>query len=166
MLIRAATEKEFEAIKKQRLSSYKPYSGIISPEHWEFLRGTLSTKSDQKPGVKIFVAEIDGEIAGSVVLFPSAVNAYDWHPEITEYPEIRMLAVDPKHRNQGIGKALVNQCIKTSKDSNYQFIGIHTGSFMEEAIKLYEGMGFERVPTRDFTPLNDGITVKAFKLNI
>ncbi|WP_256243316.1 hypothetical protein [Bacillus sp. V3B] len=37
---------------------------------------------------------------------------------------------------------------------------------MESAIKLYERLGFERLPQFDFEPANDGIIVKAFRLTI
>jgi len=37
---------------------------------------------------------------------------------------------------------------------------------MKNAIALYEKMGFERVASLDFTPLDDGIVVKAFRLDI
>lgn len=37
---------------------------------------------------------------------------------------------------------------------------------MKNAIRLYEMMGFERVPELDFIPANDGIVVKAYRYSI
>jgi hypothetical protein len=35
---------------------------------------------------------------------------------------------------------------------------------MKDAVRLYEGLGFIRVPENDFVPLEDGILVKAYRL--
>jgi len=37
---------------------------------------------------------------------------------------------------------------------------------MEDAIKLYEHLGFARLPQFDFEPANDGIIVKAFRTSL
>lgn len=166
MFIRKAAENETETIRNMRLSSYAQYKNDISQEHWDILKGTLTSNGDQQAGVDIFVAEIDGRIAGSVVLFPSKSKAYEWDTEAIEYPEIRMLAVSADERSKGIGKALVQQCIDNARQKKYKFIGLHTGSFMKDAISLYEKIGFERVPELDFVPLDDGIIVKAFRFDL
>lgn len=83
-----------------------------------------------------------------------------------EYPEIRMLAVGSEFRGNGVGKALVQHCIEVSKEQGEKRIGLHTGNFMESAMKLYESIGFERVPTLDFEPLDDGIIVFAYQLGL
>ncbi|MDN7242607.1 GNAT family N-acetyltransferase [Planococcus sp. N028] len=153
-------------IRKQRIASYKQFKNLISPEHWSMLQGTLSAESDKRPDVNLFVAEKDGHIAGSIVLFPSKAKAYEWDSSVLEYPEIRMLAVDSKFRGNGVGKALVYYCIDVAKEQGEKRIGLHTGSFMSDAMKLYESIGFERMPELDFEPLNDGIIVQAYQLAI
>ena len=45
-------------------------------------------------------------------------------------------------------------------------MGLHTADFMENAIKLYTHLGFERLPQFDFEPTNDGIIVKAFRITL
>ncbi|WP_033542953.1 GNAT family N-acetyltransferase [Planococcus sp. CAU13] len=166
MLIRKADNNETETIKNMRLSSYAQYKNDISLEHWDMLQGTLTSNGDQQTGTEIFVAEIDGRIAGSAVLFPSESKAYEWDTETIKYPEIRMLAVNPDYRSKGVGRALVRHCIDSARQQQYKFVGLHTGSFMKDAISLYEKMGFKRVPELDFVPFNDGITVKAFRYDI
>ena len=166
MLIREAKRNEFQLLKKQRLDSYLPYQEKLSQKHWKLLEANLASDNDQQPGIEVFVAEIGGEIAGSVMLFPAESKAYEWKTDTLEYPEIRLLAVSPDFRSRGVGKALVEHCIDISKIRKQKFVGLHTGSFMLNAIALYEKMGFERVPALDFTPLDDGIVVKAFRLNL
>lgn len=166
MLIREAKKNEFYLLKQQRLSSYKPYEEELSPKHWGMLKANVSSDTDQQPGAEVFIAEINGQIAGSVVLFPAGSNAYEWSTEMLDYPEIRLLAVSTDFRSQGVGKALVEHCIDICKIRKQKMIGLHTGSFMKHAIDLYEKMGFERVASLDFIPLDDGIVVKAFRLDI
>lgn len=166
MLIREAKKNEFYILKEQRLESYLPYEKELSPKHWEMLRANVAATNDQQDGAEVFVAEISGHIAGSVVLYPVDSKAYEWDSKTIEYPEIRLLAVSPDFRSQGVGKALVEHCIDICKIRKQKFVGLHTGSFMKNAIALYEKMGFERIASLDFTPLDDGIIVKAFRLDI
>ncbi|WP_298826066.1 GNAT family N-acetyltransferase [uncultured Planococcus sp.] len=166
MLIREAKKNEFYILKEQRLESYRPYEAELSPEHWEMLKANLASTNDQQDVAEVFVAEIDGHIAGSVVLFPAESKAYEWNSMAIEHPEIRLLAVSPDFRSLGVGKALVEHCIDICKIRKQSFVGLHTGSFMKNAIALYKKMGFERIESLDIMPLDDGIVVKAFRLDI
>ena len=157
---------EIETVRKLRLESYQEYEQFVSSEHWAVLKNTLISENDLKHNAKIYIAELDGQIAGSVVLFPASIQAYDWNENIQDYPEVRMLSVNPMIRGKGIGGALVEHCIKVSKEENNSHIGLHTASFMKKAILLYESKGFERVPELDLEPMNDGIIIKAFIMDL
>ncbi|MFD0049012.1 GNAT family N-acetyltransferase [Actinomycetes bacterium NPDC127524] len=162
MEIREMKNGEIEEIRKLRLESYKEYEKFVSNNHFEVLKSILVSDNDLKSNAKIYIVELDGEIAGSVVLFPPSIQAYDWSENVQSYPEIRMLSVNPNIRGKGIGRMLIQHCLKVSKEENHSHIGLHTASFMEKALALYEDMGFERLPNLDLEPMNDGIIVKAF----
>ncbi len=164
--IREMKLEEIETVRHLRLKSYKEYEQFVSKEHWEVLKNTLFSDNDLKNNAKIYVTELDGQIVGSVVLFPPSIQAYDWSETVQEFPEVRMLSVDPEIRGKGIGKALVEYCIEVSKEENSAQIGLHTASFMNKASSLYESMGFERIPELDLEPMNDGIIVKAYIMNL
>ena len=164
MIIREALEKELPYIREQRVNAYVEHATRIPEGHWLALKHAILSEGDTLPGVERIVAEIDGEIAGSVVLFPAKIDAYDGNVEVLDYPEIRMLAVSPEMRGKGVASALVSECIQRAKARGYQSIGLHTGEFMETAMKLYARLGFERLPQLDFEPANDGIIVKAYRL--
>lgn len=166
MQIREAHEHEYEFIKWQRLAAYSPFEQLIPALHWEFLKKTLLSDSFKGPGVRVFVAEVHGSIAGSIVLFPAESKAYEWDERALQHPEIRMLAVGPGQRSQGVGKALVSYCIDQAKKDGAPFVGLHTADFMANAMQLYTSFGFERVPALDFMPFDDGIVIKAFKLDL
>ena len=165
MIIRDALPSEYTIIQELRLQAYEEHASKIPEGHWNVLKQQIVT-DDQNSEIDIMVAEIDGEIVGSVVLFPANVQGYQGLvADELEYPELRKLAVSSKVRGKGIAKALVNECIKRSKEKGYKAMGLHTSDFMETAVNLYEQMGFVRVPENDFIPLDDGIVVKAFQIS-
>ncbi|MDR0136735.1 hypothetical protein RFW18_03185 [Metabacillus idriensis] len=77
MLIRKMKEHELEFVRMQRVECYKEYRSAVSEVHWDALKGTLSSDSDLNNGVEIFVAEIENQIAGSIVLFPGKMASYE-----------------------------------------------------------------------------------------
>ncbi|MFC0478206.1 GNAT family N-acetyltransferase [Robertmurraya beringensis] len=166
MIIREAKETEIPFIREQRVNAYTEHAEKIPNAHWEALKKAISSDADSQPGVELLVAEVEGTIVGSVALFPAKTDAYEGMVDELDHPEIRVLAVAEEFRGKGIASALIKECIQRSKTKGYQAIGLHTGEFMTNAIKLYKHFGFERLPQYDFEPANDGIIVKAFRLSI
>ncbi|RDY69078.1 GNAT family N-acetyltransferase [Halobacillus sp. SY10] len=164
--IRNAKEEELLEIRKLRMVAYEDHIGSIPDEHWNALKKAVSSEADQQPGVDLIVAEVNGNILGSVALFPAKTDAYEGYVDVLDYPEIRVLAVIPQARGKGIASSLIEECILRAKAKGYSEIGLHTGDFMKDAIALYERNGFERLPEHDFEPANDGIIVKAFRRSI
>jgi GNAT superfamily N-acetyltransferase len=165
MIIRDAHEDELAIIREQRVLAYEEHAKKIPEGHWHALKQMLSSETDVQPGVEQIVAMLDGKIAGSVSLFPAKIDAYGGQVEELEYPEIRMLAVAPEARGKGVATKLISECIERCKKKGYHSIGLHTGEFMDGAMRLYEHLGFERLPQFDFEPAGDGIIVKAYRLS-
>lgn len=65
--------------------------------------------------------------------------------------EFRMLAVDPKGRGRGVGESLVLACIERGSrpPQSARAIVLWTQPTMQAAQRLYERLGFIRVPERD-----------------
>ncbi|MCM3569340.1 GNAT family N-acetyltransferase [Neobacillus mesonae] len=164
--IRKASGNEIEMIREQRVMAYEEHAQKVPEGHWEALRKSILSDADEQMGVELLVAELEGEVVGSVALFPSKSDAYKGLSDMVDYPEIRMLAVAPQARRKGIAEALIKECILRAKVSGTKYIGLHTADFMEAAIRLYERMGFIRMTEFDFQPADDGIIVKAYRLSI
>lgn len=164
MKIRGAVKDELSFLREQRVNAYREHAQSIPRAHWQALERAISSEADTQPGVELIVAELNGNIAGSVALFPPDTDAYEGNVERVDYPEIRMLAVSPECRGKGVASALIAECIQRARSKGCSAIGLHTGEFMKDAMKLYEKIGFERLPAYDFQPADDGITVKAFRL--
>lgn len=164
MILRDAVANEIKDIRIQRVRSYEEHSKSIPENHWKALKQSISSDKDMEPGVERIVAELDGRIVGSVVLFPAKKAAYANAVMELDYPEIRMLAVSPEARGKGVAEALVLECISRAKGKGFSSIGLHTADYMKNAVRLYERLGFKRLPQFDFEPANDGIIVKAYLL--
>jgi len=167
LILRDATEHELAFIREIRLHAYEEHAQKIPADHWNVLKKSILSDADLQPGIERIVAVIDGEIVGSVALFSPDIKAYEGLLEDElDYPELRMLAISSKARGKGVATALINECISRAKEKGFPAMGLHTADFMEDAIKLYEYLGFERLPQFDFEPTNDGIIVKAFRISL
>ena len=62
----------------------------------------------------------------------------------------RALAVDPASRGRGIGRALATACIERARQDGRGGVAILTRPSMTVAHRLYESIGFARVPSRDW----------------
>jgi DNA-binding MarR family transcriptional regulator/GNAT superfamily N-acetyltransferase len=108
-------------------------AGIIA----DFLRG----HDPEREGC--WIAERDGEPAGSVML----VDAGD------DVAKLRLLLVEPRARGLGIGRRLVEECVRFAREAGYRKITLWTQSVLTEARTIYERAGFVRVeqkPHRSF----------------
>lgn len=65
--------------------------------------------------------------------------------------EIHLLAVDPIARGQGIGLRLVAACEQKALALGYKKIVLSTQPAMKAAHHIYERLGYQRNPARDWT---------------
>lgn len=60
--------------------------------------------------------------------------------------EMKRLYVRPEARGGGIGQALVRRLLREARGIGYSALKLDTLISMESAIRLYERMGFQRIP--------------------
>jgi GNAT superfamily N-acetyltransferase len=164
--IRDARETDHDTILSVTLSAYEQYA-LQMNGMWKFYRDNIvATLADVKPAEQI-VAETQDGIVGTVLLFPAGtqVHAPDGTSVTLPSPEIRLLAVAPSARGQGIAKALMQECIRRARQSGVDAITLHTTDMMNVAMQMYERMGFVRVPALDFAPA-PGRVVKGFRFDL
>jgi ribosomal protein S18 acetylase RimI-like enzyme len=65
----------------------------------------------------------------------------------------RMLVVDAAARGRGIGELLVTTCLDRARSAGKRRVVISTEPRMTSAHRLYERLGFTRLPERDWSPM-------------
>ena len=122
--------------------------GLASPEYGVQLRD-VAGRADR---AELLVARDDaGRVVGSVAL----VLAGDFG-EVTESDDeaaFRMLVVDPAVQGRGIGELLVTTCLDRARAAGKRRMVLSTDRRMTTAQRLYERLGFTRLPERDWTPV-------------
>jgi GNAT superfamily N-acetyltransferase len=167
--VRDARPGDQAAIRDVTLAAYQEYAAEM-PAHWEGYRqhilDTLAAIGRGGPAAQI-VAERDRVIAGTVVLYPAGATlfALDGVAVKLPWPEVRLLAVAPAARGQGVGLTLMEECVRRARQAGAPALALHTTDMMRAAVRLYVRMGFARTPELDFHP-GPGLTVKGFRLDL
>jgi len=84
---------------------------------------------------RCWIAELDGERVGSVFV----VRKTD------EIAKLRLLILDPKARGLGLGRRLVEECLRFARSAGYSSMTLWTQSILTAARAIYSQAGFRLV---------------------
>lgn len=128
-------------------AAYAPFA--IAPRftvYADVLADVLDLDNRSRRG-QLMVAEIDGRIRGSVVFHPNTFTTGMGWPR--GWAGGHAITVHPGARRHGVERALLAECERRARVSGARTFAFHTASFLTEAIALYEGLGYCRVPHFD-----------------
>ncbi|HYR63951.1 MAG TPA: GNAT family N-acetyltransferase [Actinomycetota bacterium] len=147
-VIRDVRPDELEEVGDLTVRAFREYRPLVTPAFVEVYEEDIRDVGRHLPHASVLVADLGGRIAGTITLLPDGSGS-GVHGFPVPWPVLRMLAVDPAARGQGIGRLLVAACLERARALGAPVLGLHTAPFMAAARALYEALGFERVPEFD-----------------
>ena len=103
-----------------------------------------------------FIAEVDGRLVGAVF-----VTRKD-----DTVARLRLLHVESEMRGRGIGRRLVDACIRFARDAGYRTLTLWTNDVLVEARRLYERAGFRLVATEPHTRFGPALVGETWDLTL
>ena len=154
-IIEPGTSADIDELEKlyNELNDY--LAATINYPGW--IKGIYPIREDAVAGVNdnmLYVARIDGRIAGSVILNHQPEKAYEnvkWKMEL-DYScifVIHTFVVHPSFLKKGVGHALMDYSLELAQSSGIKSVRLDVYEKNLPAISLYEKCGFEYVDTVD-----------------
>lgn len=88
------------------------------------------------PGGQVFVALEGAEVLGTCAVAPQHNGSW----------ELVKLAVSASARGKGIGRRLVEECLRYARERGVPRVVLLSNSQLHSAVKLYESLGFQHRP--------------------
>ena len=126
-LFKEEYELDFEALNLQWIKKYFR----VEEEDRKILENPKSYVIDR--GGQIFFAINDGKAIGTAAMVLVEERIF----------ELSKMAVDPKYQGLGIGRRIIDECIKFAKNHKAQEIFLITNDKLLPALELYRSSGFE-----------------------
>ena len=161
--IRGARPTEGEAIRALTLAAYEQYAAVLGPL-WPMYRANIVETLARVAPAEQIVADRGGVLVGAVLLYPAGAPMPGGDRR-TSGPEVRLLAVPPAERGQGVAERLMRECVRRARAAGATALLLHTTDMMQTAMRLYERLGFTRDPALDFRPA-PAVLVKGFRLEL
>jgi DNA-binding MarR family transcriptional regulator/GNAT superfamily N-acetyltransferase len=105
---------------------------------------------------RAWVAEKDGERVGAVFVAKGS----------EEIAKLRLLHVEREARGLGIGKRLVEECIRFARQAGYQKMTLWTQSILHAARGIYKTAGFQIVQEKNHHSFGKDLTAETWELNL
>ena len=105
---------------------------------------------------RCWIAEKDGERVGAVFVAKAS----------GETAKLRLLHVEPEVRGLGIGKRLVDECVRFARQAGYQKMTLWTQDILHAARHLYKQAGFRIVREEQHHSFGKDLTAETWELDL
>jgi GNAT superfamily N-acetyltransferase len=160
IVVREARPEEYAELGAMTVAAYRA-AGETEEGYYPELLDVASRARDVP--VLAAVDATTGRLLGTTTYVP---GPGPWHEgDFGPLASMRMLAVAPDVQGRGAGRALVVACIERARAAGSPGLGLHTRPFMTAAHRLYESLGFRRVPELDWE-FDPGEWLWAYRLDL
>lgn len=126
------------------------YEGLAAEVVAQFVK-TYDAKRE-----RAWVAEKDGERVGAVFVAKGS----------DEIAKLRLLHVEREARGLGIGKRLVEECVRFARQAGYQKMTLWTQSILAAARHIYKQAGFQMVREDRHHSFGKDLTAETWELDL
>lgn len=156
--IRRALPDELDAVGRLTVDAY--VSGGVIPADAPYLQ-FLGDATHRDAEAELWVAVDARGVVGTVTFVEPASALCEIARE--GEAEIRSLAVAPTASGEGIGEALTRHLVERARAQGMGSVVLSSSTTMHTAHRLYERLGFTRLPERDWSPV-PGVQLVAYQL--
>ena len=157
LTIREARDDELDIVASLIVDAYAEYAARMSPDAWSFFAQDIANVRGRLGDARLLVAERDGRLIGSVTLYT------DWRGAQSGTYSMRLLAVPPECRGQGVGRALMEDGIARARAAGVSRLVLTAVQEMESVRDLSEQLGFRRERSLDHEPA-PGVRAEGYAL--
>src|SRR5579862_4267283 len=105
---------------------------------------------------RAWIAEKDGKRVGAVFVAK----------QTDKLAKLRLLHVEPEARGLGIGKRLVQECVRFARQAGYQKMTLWTQSILHAARHIYKEEGFKVVSQKKHHSFGKDLTAETWELDL
>jgi ribosomal protein S18 acetylase RimI-like enzyme len=159
--IRPARHEDLAAVGELTVAAYEEFLDGADDPYAEKLRSAEARFLEAE--LWVAAEEHDDHVLGSVTI---CSDGSPWR-EIGrgDEGEFRMLAVAPDAQGRGIGEALAKFCVDRFREVGSSAVVLSSLAEMTTAHRVYQRLGFERIPERDWEPY-PGVLLIAFRKDL
>ena len=139
----------FAEYTKLLISLESDFGSYLQLQNYDSEISNLDKKYGLPTG-RLFIAYLEGQATGCIAL--RAINKTEC--------EMKRLYVRPEFSGNRIGEALVEAIVRDAKEIGYHFMLLDTFPALEKAIRLYERMGFYKIPPYNNSPVDNMVFMK------
>lgn len=149
MRVRDARPEDDAAVGELLVEAYTTQYAKKMPEvvYTEERKRDLRAVAHKREVARVWVAELDGQVVGTVSLFPpGAPGSEAW---MLDAADLRHLATAPSVHGQGLGAPLLDAAEAQARAWGVKAVCLHVREGVEGVARMYMARGYVRAPEGD-----------------